>query len=132
MPFLLVRHAQDGVAEITILAEDVGVGVMLVVMEVAPHAGIADVVPLVALRIQLRIIGPVVLAMHHVVADLHVLDDLGVRECGDTDDERDRIEAKANHRATGDRAAARRSAEHTSELQSLMRISYAAFGLKKK
>src|SRR3546814_19098853 len=37
MPFLLVRHAQDGVAEITILAENVGVGVMLVVMEVAPH-----------------------------------------------------------------------------------------------
>src|SRR3546814_20476268 len=67
----------------------------------------SDVVPLVALRIQLRIIGPVVLAMHHVVADLHVLDDLGVRECGDTDDERDRIEAKANHRATGDRAAPR-------------------------
>src|SRR3546814_8521534 len=127
--------------------------------------------------------------MHHVVADLHVLDDLGVRECGDTDDERDRIEAKANHRATGDRAAARttdhvtdvrdvffakrahhlvadgvevglqrdgifaaetfavqyahvqrsssrslrgvlRSEEHTSELQSLMRISYAVFCLK--
>src|SRR3546814_5516265 len=30
------------------------------------------------------------------------------------------------------RAAARRSEEHTSELQSLMRISYAAFCLKKK
>src|SRR3546814_18305803 len=73
-------------------------------------------VPLVALRIQLRIIGPVVLAMHHVVADLHVLDDLGVRECGDTDDERDRIEAKANHRATGNRAAASTTDHVTDEI----------------
>src|SRR3546814_6088615 len=88
-------------------------------MEVAPHAGIADVVPLVALRIQLRIIGPVVLAMHHVVADLHVLDDLGVRECGDTDDERDRIEAKANHRATGDRAAAR-TTDHVTDVRDVL------------
>src|SRR3546814_7937164 len=35
-------------------------------------------------------------------------------------------------RAAGDRPAAIRSEEHTSELQSLMRISYAVFCLKKK
>src|SRR3546814_5557110 len=35
-------------------------------------------------------------------------------------------------RALPDRAAAERSEEHTSELQSLMRISYAVFCLKKK
>src|SRR3546814_4081027 len=34
--------------------------------------------------------------------------------------------------AADDRAAAARSEEHTSELQSLMRISYAVFCLKKK
>src|SRR3546814_4503952 len=34
--------------------------------------------------------------------------------------------------AMGVREAAWRSEEHTSELQSLMRISYAVFGLKKK
>src|SRR3546814_2126339 len=34
--------------------------------------------------------------------------------------------------ASGDPAAASRSEEHTSELQSLMRISYAVFCLKKK
>src|SRR3546814_3926664 len=34
-------------------------------------------------------------------------------------------------RADGDGAAARRSEEHTSELQSLMRISYAVFCLNK-
>src|SRR3546814_5210914 len=34
--------------------------------------------------------------------------------------------------ASGVRASTRRSEEHTSELQSLMRISYAVFSLKKK
>src|SRR3546814_10626362 len=34
--------------------------------------------------------------------------------------------------AVGDKGAADRSEEHTSELQSLMRISYAVFCLKKK
>src|SRR3546814_8426918 len=36
------------------------------------------------------------------------------------------------HRAGGDQGGLRRSEEHTSELQSLMRISYAVFCLKKK
>src|SRR3546814_7679863 len=37
-----------------------------------------------------------------------------------------------DHRAINGAAAARRSEEHTSELQSLMRISYAVFCLKKQ
>src|SRR3546814_7812776 len=44
-------------------------------------------------------------------------------------------ERRADHGAEGDvfeLAAERRSEEHTSELQSLMRISYAVFCLKKK
>src|SRR3546814_6571023 len=40
--------------------------------------------------------------------------------------------AKAGNRASRSTSAARRSEEHTSELQSLMRISYAVFCLKKK
>src|SRR3546814_18267628 len=44
--------------------------------------------------------------------------------------------AMANHdalgRAGGPRSVLKRSEEHTSELQSLMRISYAVFCLKKK
>src|SRR3546814_5565562 len=36
------------------------------------------------------------------------------------------------HQAAGDGADQQRSEEHTSELQSLMRISYAVFCLKKK
>src|SRR3546814_13326524 len=55
-------------------------------------------------------------------------------------DERERTEAhhhhvdhalRADHAAVEERQA-RRSEEHTSELQSLMRISYAVFCLKKK
>src|SRR3546814_6416520 len=42
-------------------------------------------------------------------------------------------DALRSHRRTGRRAAdVERSEEHTSELQSLMRISYAVFCLKKK
>src|SRR3546814_7556528 len=43
-----------------------------------------------------------------------------------------RGEAAGAGRAAADRRTAQRSEEHTSELQSLMRISYAVFCLKKK
>src|SRR3546814_4954998 len=44
----------------------------------------------------------------------------------------DRAKAGRGGRRDRDRRAHRRSEEHTSELQSLMRISYAVFCLKKK
>src|SRR3546814_3414695 len=43
-----------------------------------------------------------------------------------------RIEREAREPRAGDRRSVDRSEEHTSELQSLMRISYAVFCLKKK
>src|SRR3546814_5514699 len=43
-----------------------------------------------------------------------------------------RLRERALHRQSGRGDAAPRSEEHTSELQSLMRISYAVFCLKKK
>src|SRR3546814_3928793 len=49
---------------------------------------------------------------------------VGHRSLGDLEEERDLARAQ--------QAAAHRSEEHTSELQSLMRISYAVFCLKKK
>src|SRR3546814_8992394 len=48
------------------------------------------------------------------------------RECGDRSVKRD------CHRVVGAELPEKRSEEHTSELQSLMRISYAVFCLKKK
>src|SRR3546814_3596053 len=52
------------------------------------------------------------------------LDDLEMQRAGDVPGHR--------HHHHDDAAAAERSEEHTSELQSLMRISYAVFCLKKK
>src|SRR3546814_1104008 len=53
-----------------------------------------------------------------------------VRECRARRQHADRSHPCAPRRADGPRL--RRSEEHTSELQSLMRISYAVFCLKKK
>src|SRR3546814_9271076 len=44
----------------------------------------------------------------------------------------DRRDTAADQRIVGGKGGAMRSEEHTSELQSLMRISYAVFCLKKK
>src|SRR3546814_2893303 len=53
-----------------------------------------------------------------------------VRHADRAGDDRARLARRARARPT--RRRARRSEEHTSELQSLMRISYAVFCLKKK
>src|SRR3546814_4543537 len=74
--------------------------------------------------------------------------DVGLHQCGDfdqgrahrTDPRRQRhalpvagiAHMRDDELACNRRACARRSEEHTSELQSLMRISYAVFCLKKK
>src|SRR3546814_5270303 len=53
------------------------------------------------------------------------------REHREEDDRQDNVQDRyPGHRLLGDRVI--RSEEHTSELQSLMRISYAVFCLKKK
>src|SRR3546814_9427828 len=49
-----------------------------------------------------------------------------------SDGGRPAVHAPHGVKCRGDRVADRRSEEHTSELQSLMRISYAVFCLKKK
>src|SRR3546814_4142215 len=52
--------------------------------------------------------------------------------CADVRRRRTRSARTTTTRVAGEPAAGRRSEEHTSELQSLMRISYAVFCLKKK
>src|SRR3546814_6158474 len=51
---------------------------------------------------------------------------------GDQEDQRDNAEAEGDGNSGGENGDGDRSEEHTSELQSLMRISYAVFCLKKK
>ncbi len=77
VPLLVLVHPQDAVTDVAVLAEDVGEGVVDVVVRVLPLVARADVVPLVHAGVQARVTHPVVLAVHHVVADLHVVEDLG-------------------------------------------------------
>ena len=76
------------VADVPVHAVDVRVGVVLVVVAVLPLLRGGHVVPLVLLAVDQRVVHPVVLAVHDVVADLHVLEDLGHAEQHDAGDER--------------------------------------------
>ena len=82
LPRLVGVQAQHRVAEIPVLADDVGVGVVLVVVGLLPALGGRDVVPLPRRGVDLGVAHPVPLAVHHVVPELHVLQDLGDRERG--------------------------------------------------
>src|SRR3546814_7782991 len=59
-------------------------------------------------------------------------DQIGRRADGDPRLDAERLRAAGKRAGEEPRADRRRSEEHTSELQSLMRISYAVFCLKKK
>ena len=106
MPRLVLGHAQDAVADVAVLADDVGVGVVHVVVRVAPLVGGAGGVPLEALAVQARVVHPVVLAVHHVVADLHVVEDLRQRQRGGAAEPGGRQEAEEQQAAAGDLEAA--------------------------
>ena len=75
-PLLVLAHPQDAVADVAVHADDVRVGVMHVVVRMAPLVGGACGVPFEVLARQRRVARPVVLAVHDVVADLHVVEDL--------------------------------------------------------
>src|SRR3546814_2083700 len=83
----------------------------------------------------LELAGGAVVAGHHVHREVDQVDDLrvGLADAGGLDDD----EVIAQRLEEGDAVLEHdvgggRSEEHTSELQSLMRISYAVFCLKKK
>ena len=77
VPRLVGPDPEDLVPDVLVLADDVRVRVVQVVVGVLPLVGGADVVPLPRRRVDLRVVHPVELAVHDVVADLHVLEDLG-------------------------------------------------------
>ena len=80
VPFLVRVDAHDLVAEIAVLAADVGERVVLVVVRVPPRVGRRGGVPVPVLGVDVGVVHPVPLPVHHVVADLHVLEDLGQRQ----------------------------------------------------
>src|SRR3546814_9675146 len=77
-------------------------------------------------------IGPLTAAVEHRTEV--ILFDVGGRHAGDIglDDLPDLFFHRHPLEQAGDDGGRKRSEEHTSELQSLMRISYAVFCLKKK
>ena len=105
-PRLILGHAQDAVADVAILADDVRVRVVHVVVRVAPLVGRAGGVPLKRLAVQALIARPVVLPVHDVVADLHVVEDLRQRQRGGAADPCGRQEAGEQQAAAGDLEAA--------------------------
>src|SRR5690606_33511081 len=68
---------QDAVTDVTVLADHVGPLVVNVVVAVLPVAGRTNIIPLPGRGVDFRITHPVPLAVHDVMADLHVLKDLG-------------------------------------------------------
>ena len=80
MPLLLRVDPHDLVAEVLVLAADVGEGVVDVVVGVLPGLGGRGGVPVPGRGVDLRVVHPVPLAVQDVVADLHVLEDLRRRE----------------------------------------------------
>jgi len=76
VPALIASHPEDAVPDVVVVAEDVGELVVDVVVRVLPLLGRLRGVPLPVAGVDLRVVHPVPLAVHDVVADLHVLQDL--------------------------------------------------------
>ena len=79
-PPLILVDPHDAVAQVVVPTEHVGVGVVHFVVRALPQHGRRGVVPLPRGGVDLGIAHPVPLTVHDVVADLHVLEDLGHRE----------------------------------------------------
>ena len=86
VPLLVGVDPHDLVAEILVLAPDVRVGVVDVVVGVAPGLRRRGGVPVPRPRVDDRVVHPVPLAVQDVMADLHVLEDLGHAQGGRAED----------------------------------------------
>ncbi len=76
LPGLVFAHPQYAVTDVAVHSHDVGVGVVHVVVRVPPLVGRAGGVPFECPTADRRVAHPVVLAVHHIVADFHVVEDL--------------------------------------------------------
>ena len=115
MPALPRIDPHDLVAEVAILAEDVGVGVMDEVVRVAPRLGRRCRVPVPGPRVDHRIVHPVPLTVQHVVPDLHVLQDLGQTERGGAEHPED-PPPRGDHLQTSDQSQAALQGDHRADV----------------
>ena len=102
VPLLRVVDTQDAVSDVTVFAENIGVRVMHVVVRVTPLVGRAHRIPFEDFGIEPWFTHPVVLTVHDVVADLHVVEDLGHAQCTDCCEPHRRQEAEVHQAATCD------------------------------
>jgi heme exporter protein D len=107
LPALLGKHPQQAVADVVVHAAHVGPGVMAVIVGFAPVVAGAGDVPLVGLAVEMRVAHPVVLAVHDVVAQLHVLENFRERQQQRADDQR---RQRCGMRKTAEQPAADRAA----------------------
>ena len=101
VPALVLVDAHDPVAEVVVAADHVRVRVVELVVRVLPQVGRRGVVPLPGGRVDLRVAHPVPLAVHDVVADLHVLEDLRDGQAGGADEPRGREQREEQDGAAG-------------------------------
>ena len=73
---------------------------MFKVMRTTPGLAITDVIPFERCAIQMRIIHKVVCAMHDVVTDFHVIEDLGNAKHHGTHNKPDPVVKTGNHHRT--------------------------------
>ena len=125
VPLLVARHPQDAVADVVVVAEHVGELVVDVVVRVLPLLGRLGRVPLPVAGVDLRIVHPVPLAVHRVVAELHVLQDLGRAEQRRAEQPRGREEAREQRDAAGGGEAALQR----DDAQDVVAVGLAAGGL---
>ena len=122
MPLLVAGHAQDAVADVVVLADHVGEGVMDKVVRVLPLLRGAGGVPLPGAGVDLRVVHPIPLPVQHVVPDLHVLEDLAGGQHGRTGDPR-------RGERTGEQGDARRrhqaplNGDHPADVGRVSRVS---------
>ncbi len=105
-PLLVGGDPQDAVADIVVLAHHVGECVVDVIVRVLPLLGRLDRVPLPAARVDLGVVHPVPLAVHDVVADLDIFQDLCHGEQRGARHPRRRQRAREEGHAAGDQQPA--------------------------
>ena len=124
MPALPLVHAQDAVPDVAVPPDHVGPGVVHDVVRVLPLLRRARRVPFPGRGVDARIAHPVPLTVQHVVANLHVLQDLGGGEQGGPQEPCRRQDAGEEQRAATDLQAAL-GANHAADVA---RIAFAAVG----
>ena len=115
MPLLVRVDPHDLVAEVAVLAADVRVGVVDVVVGVLPRLGRRGRVPVPGRGVDLGVVHPVPLAVQDVVADLHVLEDLGRRQRGHAQGP-DRAEARGDEQRAAEHGEAAVQRDHPDDV----------------